>query len=186
MGQPKMLLPWGDVTVLERVVMVFAKAGVDDILVVTGAVREQVEEVVNVCKEKKYPVRSVHNTAYASSEMLESIQCGVRVLAAEERCGAAMIGLGDQPQVEERSVRIVAEAYLRTKSPLVVPSFEMRRGHPWLIARALWQELLEMNASQTPRDLLNRHAQEIMYVEAHTASILADMDTPEEYRRWRP
>ena len=42
MGQPKMLLPWGKVTVLEHVISVFMRAGINDIVVVLGAEQERV------------------------------------------------------------------------------------------------------------------------------------------------
>ena len=184
MGSPKMLLPWGDQTILERVVSVFAMAGIDDILVVTGGARESVEALILECG-KKFPVRSVYNEGYMAGDMLSSIQCGLRHIT-EESVGAALIGLGDQPQVQERSVRLLCEAYLQTQSPLVVPSFQMRRGHPWIVARALWEEVLAMQSTQTPRDFLNAHSNEIEYVEMDTPGILADLDTPEEYRASRP
>jgi molybdenum cofactor cytidylyltransferase len=99
---------------------------------------------------------------------------------------AALIGLGDQPQAQERSIRLVCEAYQQGKSRLVVPSFQMRRGHPWLLARPLWDELLQMKAPESPRNFLNRHAHEIQYVGVDTPSILADLDTPEDYQASRP
>ena len=193
MGSPKMLLPWGNTTIIEHVVSVFAKSGVDDILVVTGGAHEQVEAIIREC-EKKYSARSVYNENYMVGDMLSSIQCGLRHLAltplplsrGETGDGAALIGLGDQPQVQERSVRLLCEAYAQTQSPLVVPSFQMRRGHPWLVARALWEEVIAMQSAQTPRDFLSAHAKEIHYVEMGTPSILDDLDTPEEYRTTRP
>lgn len=184
MGSPKMLLPWGDTTIIEHVISMFAKAEVDDIVVVTGGAREQVEAIVLEC-EKSFPVRSVYNSDYMNGDMLSSIQCGLRHIT-EENVGAAMIGLGDQPQVQEGSVRLLCEAYSQTQSPLVVPSFQMRRGHPWLVARALWKELIEMSPTQTPRDFLNAHAKDIHYVNLNTPSILADLDTPEDYRTSHP
>lgn len=184
MGSPKLLLPWGDKTILEHIIAVFAKAGIEDIVVVTGGARAQVDELIVGCGEK-FPVRSVYNDDYVTGDMLSSIQCGLRGLL-EKGSGAAMIGLGDQPQVQERSVRLLCEAYLQTQSPLVVPSFQMRRGHPWIVARALWAEVLAMQSAQTPRDFLNSHTKEIHYVEMDTPSILADLDTPAEYRAARP
>src|SRR5258706_7796191 len=183
MGSPKMLLPWGDITVIEHVIAVFSKSGVEDILVVTGGALE-VEAIVAECR-KKYPVRSVFNKNYAAGDMLSSIQCGLRNLT-EENIGAAMIGLGDQPQCEEVSVHVVLEAFLRSQSPLVVPSFQMRRGHPWLITKSLWNEVIQMEPSQTPRDFLNSHAHNIQYVNVDNPSILTDLDTPEEYDASRP
>lgn len=185
MGLPKMLLPWGDVTVIEHVISVFASGGIEDILVITGGAREQVEEIIQKSSKHSRLVRTVYNTEYQAGNMLSSIQCGLKNLA-EKKGGAAMLGLGDQPQVQTGSVRLVAEAFLQKQSLLVIPSFEMRRGHPWLVARPLWGELLEMNAAETSRDFLNRHAHDIHYVPVDTPSILADMDTPEDYRLSRP
>ena len=184
MGSPKMLLPWGNITVIEHVITVFSKAGIEDILVVTGGAREQVEEILAGYR-KQFPVRSVFNENYMSGDMLSSIQCGLQNLA-DKNISAALIGLGDQPQVQERSVRALLEFFLRSKSPLVVPSFQMRRGHPWLIAKSLWNEMLQMGFSQTPRDFLSAHALDIQYVDIDNPSILADLDTPEEYHTSRP
>lgn len=184
MGQPKMLLPWGGVTVIAQVITMYAAAGVDDILVVTGGAREAVEAIVQECATK-YPVRSLYNAAFQEGEMLSSLQCGLRALV-DKGSGAALIGLGDQPQVEAGSVKKVMDAHRQTGSPLIVPSYQMRRGHPWLVASRFWQELLDLTAGQTPRDFLNRHAHEIFYVDVKSPGVLADLDTPEEYRMARP
>ncbi len=184
MGSPKMLLPWGDITVIEHVIAVFSKSGVEDVLVITGGARKEVEIILAECR-KKYPVRSVFNENYSAGDMLSSIQCGLRDLVDKD-ISAAMIGLGDQPQVEERSVRVLLEVFLQSQSLLVVPSFQMRRGHPWLITRSLWNEVIQMEPSQTPRDFLNAHAHNIQYVNVDKSSILADLDTPEEYEASRP
>ncbi len=174
-----MLLPWGNLTVIEHVITVFLRAGVEDLVVVTGGARDQVEKVT-AC----YPIRRIYNEEYANGEMLSSLQCGLR--AMPDQVQATLIGLGDQPQVQERSVRRVFEGYQESKSKLVVPSFQMRRGHPWLVTRPLWGELLEMKSPESPRDFLNRYANEIHYVETDTPSILADLDTPDDYQKSRP
>lgn len=179
MGEPKMLLPWGKLTVIEQVVTTFINAGTEEVVVVTGGAREQVETAL-----EPYPVRSVHNPHYATEEMLASLQCGLKTLS--DNAEAALVGLGDQPQVQESTIRLVSESYLEKKTGLVVPSFEMRRGHPWLVARRLWNELLALRSPSSPRSFLNQHAQEIHYVQVNTVSILADLDTPDDYKKSRP
>ena len=178
MGEPKMLLPWGRTTVLGQVIDIFKAAGVEDILVVTGGAREQVEALVGVS------TRTVFNPGFAEGEMLSSIQTGLAELSPETE--AVLIGLGDQPQVQERSVRLVVEEYTKSKASLVVPSFQMRRGHPWLATRIHWAEILHMDPSETPRDFLNRHAVDIHYVEINDPGILKDLDTPDDYLKSRP
>jgi molybdenum cofactor cytidylyltransferase len=179
MGQPKMLLPWGGTTVLGHVIDVFQSAGIKNALVVTGGTRKEVELVA-----KSRNAEAVFNKNYANGEMLSSIQCGLRAVSRQTQ--AALIALGDQPQVEERSVRLILEEFSRTKSGLIVPSYQMRRGHPWLVARQLWQEILEMKPPDSTRDFLNKHAHEIRYIETDTPTILQDLDTPEDYLKSHP
>ena len=179
MGQPKMLLPWGETSVLGKVIETLQRAGVGEILVIAGAEREKIERIV-----AQYGVRSTHNPD--GGEMLSSMQAGLRAARDNASVAAALVCLGDQPQVEEGSVRRVAEAFEAGKSNLVVPSYRMRRGHPWLVARPLWDEILAMSPTESLREFLNRHADEIEYVEVETPSILADLDTYEEYLKSRP
>ncbi len=206
MGQPKLLLPWGETTVLGQVVSTFT-AGLStdsktdyEIVVVTGGAREQVEELVAELA-KKYPVRAVYNPHYAQGGMLSSIQVGVAALTLPPpslrdtspkslgfgggRVGAALIGLGDQPQVREETVRRICASFVQMESPLVIPSFENRRGHPWLASRSLWPEILALPPSTTPRQFLDNYAGRVTYVAADE-SILQDLDTPEDYNRQRP
>ncbi|MDL1912085.1 nucleotidyltransferase family protein [Chloroflexi bacterium CFX6] len=178
MGRPKMSLPWGNETVLTRVVSIFKNAGVEDVIVVTGGAREEVEALVS-----NLNVRIVYNEDFERGEMLSSIQCGMRALGRQTQ--AALIGLGDQPQVREGSVRRVCEAFLETKSNIVVPSFQMRRGHPWLIARPLWEAVVRMEPPQSLRDFLSARRAEIHYVNVDDPNVLADLDTPEDYEKWR-
>ena len=181
MGTPKMLLPWGNTTVLGQVISTYQEAGIEDILVVTGGAKDHVAEIVN-----RYKVRSVFNESYASGEMLSSLQRGLQVLLPDQKVEAALIGLGDQPQVQAGSVRMIYQTFLRSPAPLIVPSFRMKRGHPWLVAKPLWNELLLLTHPHSPRDFLNRHAEGIHYVEVETPSILADLDTPQDYQNSRP
>jgi len=182
MGQPKLLLSWGKTTVLGQIVATFAAADIEDILVVTGGARAQVERVV-ADLAKEYPVRPSYNPEYARGEMLSSIQTGFSMLGPEPK--AALIGLGDQPQVLERTIRAICTTYLRTEAPLVFPSFENRRGHPWLASRPFWADILALPQSTNPRQFINKYTGRIEYVDAD-ASILQDLDTPEDYNRQRP
>jgi molybdenum cofactor cytidylyltransferase len=179
MGQPKMLLPWGNLTIIEHVVRMFLNAGLREVLVVTGGARKQVEEIL-----APYPVRQVPNPDYARGEMLSSLQRGLSAMRQDAQ--AALIGLGDQPQVQESSIRLICEAYQESPSRLVLPSFRLRRGHPWLVARPLWDEILALRSPASPRDFLNEHAPEIRYVNLDTPTILADLDTPEDYQQSHP
>ncbi|MBN2387108.1 MAG: nucleotidyltransferase family protein [Anaerolineales bacterium] len=184
MGCPKLLLPWGQTTVLGQVITAFATGLAADfeIVVVTGADREQIEALVG--RMTAIPVRAVHNLNHRERGMLGSIQAGIRALAPGVE--AALIGLGDQPQVREETVQDVCAVYRTTHADLIVPSFQNRRGHPWLVSRPLWDEILQLPATTTPRQFLSAQAGTLHYVDVPDDSILRDLDTPEAYENQRP
>jgi molybdenum cofactor cytidylyltransferase len=183
MGEPKLILPWGNTTVLGQVVATFAAAGIGDILVVTGWARKQIERLVTKLAQK-FPIRMVHNPDYEHGEMLSSIQAGLSGLGSES--SGALIGLGDQPQVQEETVRRICTTFNQTKSLLVIPSYQGHRGHPWLVARSLWPEILALpGTNSTARQFLSVHTSQIEYVTADE-NTLKDLNTLEEYNRLRP
>ena len=179
MGQPKMLLPWGETTVLGQVISVLRSAGIEDVVAVTGGHREEVEAAAI-----HFGARVAFNTDYARDAMLSSVRCGLGSLKAEAE--AALLCLGDQPQIRVGTVRRVCETFREGGSGLVVPSHAMRRGHPWLVARRLWEDVLNLRAPRSLRDFLNAHAAGIEYVEIDDPGILEDLDTPEDYRKFKP
>jgi molybdenum cofactor cytidylyltransferase len=114
---------------------------------------------------------------------------GLRACAAEAQ--AALVALGDQPQILPEVVRAVLRAYEApadgTARPgLVAPSYQMRRGHPWLVDRSLWPSIFALGPEQTMRDVLNAHAGRIHYVTVDTPTVLKDLDTPQDYQQERP
>jgi molybdenum cofactor cytidylyltransferase len=182
MGRPKLLLPWGDTTVIGKIVSTFAAAGLKDLIVITGAAREQIEEMLSGLANK-FPLRCSYNPEFARGGMLSSIQVGLA--AQDSKTNATLIGLGDQPQVLEETVRSICTCYVQTNAPLIIPSFQNRRGHPWLAARSLWSSIQALPFSTTAQRFLNTYTGQVEYVEAG-ASILQDLDTPADYDRLRP
>ncbi len=61
----------------------------------------------------------------------------------------------------------------------------MRRGHPILIDRRYWNEILDLPADGAPRDVIERHKDRIAYVNVDTDSVLRDVDTPDDYQAAR-
>lgn len=193
MGRQKLLIPWGDTTVLGKVVQALRDAEVKDIILVTNP-----EVAAQLTDHREASLwDGLRITLNATGEMLTSIQTGLRELISSPKSDrttvefggdreGALICLGDQPQMEERSVRAVCDAFLKGKSNIVVPSYRMRRGHPWLAASPLWDEILALDESRSMRGFLNAHADGIEYVNLDTPTILQDLDTPEDYLKYKP
>ncbi len=181
MGAPKLLLPWGERKVLEHVVMTLWEAGIESIEVVTGGYREQVE---NLLRALPFPLRWVHNPEFAEGEMISSLKVGLTHLPQDLE--AALIVLGDQPQIQQDVITQLVKRYAERKPLLVVPSYRMRRGHPWLVDRRLWAELVALPRERTLRDFLAFHVEKIDYLVVDTPSVVQDLDTPEDYEQMKP
>ncbi len=179
MGQAKVLLPWSERrTVLEQIIDQLLLARVPHVTVVTGHRAGEVRELA-----MRAGVFATHNEQYATGEMLSSLKAGLR--AMPDHISAALVVLGDQPRIQAKVIAQVLSAYAEGKGDIVAPSYKMRRGHPILIDRRYWAEILALPDDGAPRMVIDRHQDAIAYVNVDTDSVLRDMDTPEEYRQER-
>ena len=174
MGRPKLPLAWGNTTVLGHIIDVIKTAGVREVLVVTGGDRNIVESIARECGAS-----TVFNPQHEDREMLGSLQAGIQALGEDVQ--AVLVALGDQPQILEGTVRSILGEYEHHSSKLIVPSYHMHRGHPWLVQRELWPAILALEAPQTPREFLAAHAADIHYLNVDTPTVLEDLDTPQDY-----
>ena len=179
MGRPKMVLPWGRTTIIGQVVSVLQQSGVSEIVVVTGGAQHELEAAL-----QKAAVKIEFNPRYQEDSMVLSLQVGVNHLGPSVE--AVLVALGDQPQIQVKIARSVIQAYLETDSLLVAPSYQRRRGHPWLVARHLWQDILTLQPSETLRTFFAAHHEHIYYLNVDDDSVLRDLDTPADYEREKP
>lgn len=179
MGRSKMDLPWGKKTVIGQVVTTLASAGVDEIIVVTGGASENVETALRLLPSE-ISVRTAYNPRYLDGGMIFSVKCGLRTINNKNQ--AALIALGDQPQMEVDVVRSILADFNATSAQLIVPSYRKRRGHPWLVGRSLWTNLLKLREAETLRDFLNKYSDQIHYLMVNTPTVLQDLDTPADYQ----
>ena len=179
MGQPKLVLPWGDTTIIGRVVQVLQQAGITETVVVTGSQPALIEAAL-----QDRPVRCVYNPNYLTDHMLISLQTGLNALP--ETAGSALIVLGDQPQIEPEIVRAILLCSSSFREKLIIPSYQNHRGHPWLLPRSFWPELFTWHPPQTLRDFIVKHSSQIHYLPVSSSSVVADIDTPADYAHDRP
>jgi molybdenum cofactor cytidylyltransferase len=179
MGQPKLVLPWGNTTIIRRVVQVLQQAGISETVVVTGSQPDLIEAALQDC-----PVRCVYNPDYLIDLMLISLQTGLNALP--ESAESALIVLGDQPQIEPEIVRAILECFYHFHERLIIPSYQNHRGHPWLLPRSFWLDLLAWHPPQTLRDFIVDHSSQIHYLPVSSSSVVADIDTPADYAHDRP
>jgi molybdenum cofactor cytidylyltransferase len=174
METQKLLLPFGETTVIEAIVRTALESEADGTIVVLGADRERVRGVL-----KSYPLVFAVNKDYALG-MLSSIQAGFRALPTDAE--AALIMLGDQPTIPARVLDALIRAYRKNRRGIVVPVHGGRRGHPILVGTRYKDEVLGLDPGVGLRQLLRSHPEEILEVAVSSPAVLKDIDRPEDYR----
>ena len=182
MGRAKLLLPWGDTTILGETIRQVQASTAERIVLVSGSYREPVEAIA---AERNVPV--VYNPDFAQGEMLSSLKRGIAwVQSQPEPSAGVLVVLGDLPFLPTAVLNTVMHAFRQNRPLLAAPVYAGQRGHPVLISHELWPELLALPANSAPRDLLKRHHHQLLAVPTATDVILRDIDTPAQYEQWRP
>jgi len=172
----KPLLPLDGRTALERAVDLFQQAGIPDIAVVLGHRAEDLAP-----EAERLGAVPVLNPDYARG-MYSSIMAGLRALPPEVD-GCFLLPV-DIPLVRPRTIRALADSF-RDGTPVLYPVFHGRHGHPPLIARALFAEILHGDGDGGLKRVLEGHAAEAEELDVFDEAILLDMDTPAAYEHLR-
>lgn len=176
----KPLLTFGDRPMLARVVETLNAAhAISPLIVVTGYAAEEVRVAMNAFQE--YFLHFIHNDNWENGGMLSSVQCGVRALPDDT--AAFFLSLGDQPLLQAATLHALLEAWRATQAPIVLPSFNGRRGHPVLFDIRSRDEILVLPPDATLRDFIRHHDAECREVEVPDSNVRFDIDTPEDYER---
>lgn len=173
MGTQKLLLPFGEATVVETVVRTALASRVDRVLAVLGADRDEVRPRLESCG-----IEFAVNEDFRRG-MLSSVKAGFRALPAEAE--AAVVMLGDQPFLTAGVVDAVIGAFRDSGKGIIVPACKGRRGHPVLVDLKYRAEILELDPADGLRQIIRAHPEDIREVEVEDAGILRDLDVPEDY-----
>lgn len=175
MGRDKALLDYRGHTFLETIILKLVEAGLERVIVVLGHHAEDIQRTVNLLAAEV-----VINRNYLSGQT-SSLQTGLAVL---DRTGsgpdAIVLCLVDHPAFEPATLRALIEEFDRSASPVIVPTYEGRRGHPVLIARPLFAPLLALAPDQGANTVIR--ASRYRTVDVLDPGILVDVDDPETYR----
>ncbi len=120
-------------------------------------------------------VTPVVNPDYEAG-MLTSLQTGLRAL--DLTCAnQVLFTLVDHPAVTRETV----DALTRSQALIAIPRFNRRRGHPVAIRSEIAREFLAEPLSAKVRNLVDRHAADIEYIDLPDPGIIDDIDDPDLY-----
>jgi molybdenum cofactor cytidylyltransferase len=173
MGTQKLVMPFGQSTIIETVIDNVLSSSVDHLMVVLGADHEKVRSTI-----AGRPVHFCHNQEYKKG-MLSSVICGIRSLP--EDTGAALIFLGDQPGIPPSVTNKVIQVYNEELTGIVIPVYNDRRGHPLLVDMKYRNQVESLDLEEGLRKLRHLFPDDVLELEVDEAGILVDIDTKEDY-----
>lgn len=173
MGTQKLLLPYNNCSIIESVIDNVLNSNVDKTMVVLG---EDGALIKNKIGER--PVEFCQNSE-PEKGMLSSVICGFNALP--ENANAALIFLGDQPNIPPSVTNSVINAYKGDLFGIVIPVHEHRRGHPLLVDMKYRREISILDLEKGLRALMHLFPEDVLEVAVDEAGILIDIDTREDY-----
>ena len=146
----------------------------ETIVVVVGHNADQIREHL-----KNAPVDFAFNPD-PSSEMGESIRCGVQMLPAS--ASATLVALVDHPAVPPEVVKTVIDEW-RRGAQLIIPTWQERGGHPVLVDLCWRRELETLDTAAGLKSFFQKHADAVRRLPVGSEYIARDIDKWDDYVR---
>ena len=172
MGSPKALLRYGEATFLDTLTTLFGQRCAP-VIVVLGSNAGEI-------RAASRPAKFVLNPDYALG-MTTSLQCGLRAVPPDS--DGILFTLVDHPAASPATLDALLAPIDAHHATLVrVPRYRAKRGHPIWFSPALIAEFLALPSDGPARDVVARYVDRTEYLDLDDPGIVADIDSPEDYR----
>jgi molybdenum cofactor cytidylyltransferase len=190
MGQPKLKMPWGGLTVIEQVVAAWRRGGVDHVMAV---VRADDAELARMCDQAGAIVVS---PTTPPPEMKDSVLAALDAIVTRyqpQNDAVWLLAPADMPRLSSAVIEMLLDAHCPLKPAILVPTHathpcppagqtpSVKRGHPVLFPWPLAQDVAKLNEDEGVNALL-KHTR-VREVAVNEPAILEDLDTVDDYRR---
>ena len=178
-GGAKLLAAWAGAPVLAAALEAALASPARSVTVVTGAHAGPVEAAVRAFAAGRADadrLRLAHAADHADG-LSASIRSGVAALPAD--ADGAYLFLGDMPRVPHSVLQPLAAA-LAAGARAAAPRQGGRRGHPVLVSRALFADLLALDGDRGAAPVLQGLGPELALVDTQDDGVHFDVDTPDD------
>lgn len=182
MGSPKATLPYptqettpGKITFLDHLISISSHPRVGHVRVVLGANADKIRQRVRLKDEW-----IVFNSDWKLGQ-LSSIQAAIRSLPAGT--DGIVVFLVDHPLITERVVGDLIDKFCDSRAPVVLPTFEGRRGHPVIFSAAVYDEILAASHETGARAVVWAHQHDLLEVPTTEEGVALNLNDPEAMRR---
>ena len=181
MDRPKLLLPWGDTSVLGHQIRTWHQLGAGQVVVVCAVNDESIRAELD---RQNFPPDARISNAEPHRGMFSSVRCAAQWSGWPDKTERIAIVLGDQPQVRQDTLRVLLKFNAQHANRICQPQSRERARHPVILPRAVFASLRESSASSF-KEFLQSQLDDIAFCEIADPGLELDLDTPADYARAR-
>ena len=184
MGRAKLLLPWGETTVIGHLLGTWTEMGALQIGVVLAAGENAIQAELD-----RLGVSRVRRIVNPDPErgMFSSIQCAAHWDQWDSRIAHWAIVLGDQPHLQHATLRALLRFVAKHPAKICQPARRLEVGastlrprHPVILPRRFF-EMLASSAHKTLRDFLSSLSAHVALMEIDDPGLDLNLNTPADY-----
>ncbi|MDG2243083.1 MAG: molybdopterin-binding/glycosyltransferase family 2 protein [Rhodospirillaceae bacterium] len=174
----KLLEPVNGIVLIRHTVEQLLASKVCSVVVVTGYECDKIESALSGLN-----ITFVHNPEFDEG-LSTSLVSGL--YAVPNICAGALVCLGDMPGVLSDHIDALIDRFdPGADRSIGVPVHMGKRGNPILWARRFFDTMVDVSGDVGARHLIGANADLVYEVEFDDTAILTDLDTPEEWKRFR-
>lgn len=175
MGSPKALLPYQGRPFLEHLLEVSAHPKIGVRRIVLGAHAGPILKALKI-----HPEEAVINEEWEKGQ-LSSIHAAIRSLPPGT--DGMLLCLVDHPLVSAALVNDLIERFYAKQKPIVLPTYNGKRGHPIIFSSRLYEELLAAPMDVGARAVVWAHGNEIEEVPTNEEGTVLNLNDPETRKK---
>lgn len=179
LGRLKQVEPWGDTTLLGRVLSAARQMPVDEVWVVLGADSER------VMAEIDFGDAGVIENPEWEEGIASSLRVGLDALTRLSRAERALILMGDQPDVSPEVVTELLASHRKAGRQVTIPKYRYTLGNPVVVDRSLWSRVMSLEGDEGAMRLWRAHPEWVNEV-WFSEQMPRDIDTEADITDMRP
>lgn len=183
MKRPKLLLPWGDTTILGHHVRVWKSLGASQIAVVIADGDDALDRELS---QEQYNEVDIIKNPFPESEMFHSMLKASGWTGWKPDVTHWVVVLGDQPHISTNTLAELLEFARRHDNKICRPRYQGYPRHPVVYPSWAWPQLRLMPLYKSLTEFLVEHQPACEYFDCGEQSLNQDIDFPADYLRVSP
>ena len=173
----KLLIKINNKTMIEKIVDSSLKSLANNTIVVLGYENEILQRLL-INKN----ITTVVNKEYLKGQS-SSLQIGISALP--EECDAAVVILGDMPDINSTLINQLIENYNPSDNKsIIIPTYKNKKGNPVLIDREFFPDILSIKGDKGAKDIIKVNKKYITEIPQKHSAIINDIDTKEDLAKY--